>query len=712
MGISEGLASTEKVDHQTVVQGTKGRVQFHKVQILDPAVGTATFLNETIKFIYKKFKGQEGLWQSYVDSELLPRLYGFELMMAPYTIAHLKLAMTLRDTGVDRFNRRLGIYLTNTLEEGIKIGDDLFSFGLAEAISEEAQSASIIKNERPIMIVMGNPPYSVESNNKTNFSRKLVEKYKFEPGGKQKLQERNSKMLNDDYVKFIAFAENLINKKGEGVVAMITNHGYLENRTFRGMRWHLTQTFNKIYVLDLHGNSKTKEISPDGSKDENVFDIQQGVAIIIAVKNKNKNKKGSAQIYRHDLWGTRKNKFETLKNVLIEDIKWDEIVLDTERYSFKKQPSKKLKSQYERGICMDDLFPHKNNGIKSSRDEFIIEFNRKKLLEKVGDFCDQTIADIEIKQKYSLKEVAGWTVGHARRNIGQLDDQKLIKVNYRPFDQRWTYWDKNLISRMREGTMRHLNIGDNIGLLAKRGFPEDSPPVFITDKTIDTRSWTRPGMIGAESVFPLYLYQDENQSTLIGKRRLPNLNPNLLKLLLSTIGEYQWIDDHKEKKIGVESTISPLDILDYVYAVLHSPQYRKTYKDFLKADFPRIPVVKNKQSFWKLVKLGERLRKLHLLEGQDLSTNGTLYPIIGDNSVEMVELRGDKVFINSTQYFGNVSKAAWEFYIGGYQPAQKWLKDRKGKKLEYEDITHYQKIIASLMKTMEIMEKINLTSKF
>jgi type I restriction-modification system DNA methylase subunit len=274
--IIDGLASTEKIQHETVIQGKKKKIELHRVQILDPAVGTATFLNEAVKFIYKKFESQEGLWKGYVDQELLPRLYGFELMMAPYTIAHLKLAMTLKETGVDQLKRRLGVYLTNTLEEGVRVDDDLFSFGFAEAISEEAMSASVIKHKRPIMIVLGNPPYSGESFNKGDNATKLVSKYKFEPGGKEKLREKNPKWINDDYVKFIAFAEEMVSKTGEGVVSMITNHGYIDNRTFRGMRWHLAKTFSSIYVLDLHGNTKKREVAPNNGKDENVFNIQQG----------------------------------------------------------------------------------------------------------------------------------------------------------------------------------------------------------------------------------------------------------------------------------------------------------------------------------------------------------------------------------------------------------------------------------------------------
>ena len=292
-GIKDGLADTQKIevtkeDHTKKGANKKVKVMEHRVQILDPATGTGTFLDHVIKYIYNsRFKGQEGLWQSYVDEHLIPRLHGFEILMASYAMAHLKLDITLSETGYDFMKgagKRLGIYLTNSLEEPEKSQRDLFS----QWLSQESEAANEVKNEKPIMVVMGNPPYSGHSSNNGEYSRFLVQKYMKEPGGKVKLKEKNSKWLHDDYVKFISYAEDLISKNGEGILAFINNHGWLDNPTFRGMRWHLQETFDKIYVLDLHGNSKKKEVAPDGSKDENVFDIQQGVSINIFVKKKAK----------------------------------------------------------------------------------------------------------------------------------------------------------------------------------------------------------------------------------------------------------------------------------------------------------------------------------------------------------------------------------------------------------------------------------------
>jgi len=678
-GLAKGLADNSKRPVVVRSQGTKHKIDIHRVQILDPAVGTATFLNEIIKYVHKSFKGQEGRWPAYAQQDLLPRLHGFELMMAPYTIAHLKLGMTLQETEVKDFKQRLGVYLTNTLEEGQKDQIDLFTqFGLAEVVSKEADEATKIKHERPIMVIIGNPPYSVESSNKTDYATSLVNKYKVEPGGQQKLQERNSKMINDDYVKFIAFAEEMIIKNGEGIVAMITNNGYLDNPTFRGMRWHLSQSFDNIYVLDLHGNAKKKETTPDGSKDENVFDIMQGVSIILAVKTtKTKN---SASIYRADIYGKRVTKFEKLSN----EIEWQKITPDAELISF-ANINRTGEETYKKGIKLDELFINSSSGISSSRDEFLVAINQEILKKRMVDFCNLSISDENLSSKYFLKETSDWKIAEARNNIGVFSDKKLVSINYRIFDQRWTYWDKNVNSRMRETTMNHLISRKNYGVVFKRGFSQENVPVgFISNEIIDRRFWSRPGMRGAESIAPLYLYHDDGTRT-------PNFKPDLLKELTKTLTK------------SYESE----DILDYIYAVLHSPSYLEKYKEFLKIDFPRIPAPNNDAKFDKLTALGKRLRELHLMTSSSVSDYGITYSVLGSDEIEQISYEDEKVWINKTQYFGNVPNVAWNFYIGGYQPAQKWLKDRRGHKLSNQDIEHYQKIIKVLVETNKIMKRID-----
>ncbi len=295
-GLSDGLASNAKIK----VTIDKAQVERHRVQILDPATGTGTFLAEVIRHIHGRFQGQEGVWNAYVERDLIPRLNGFELLMASYAMAHLQLGLLLQELGYKprEANERLKVYLTNTLESP----SATMELGFEGWLVSEANEANAVKRDAPVMVVLGNPPYSGESQNKDPFIERLMKAYKQEPGGGA-LNEHNGKWLNDDYVKFMRFAESFIVKNGEGVLAYITNHSWLDNPTFRGMRWHLMESFDKIYVIDLHGNAKKKEVSPDGSPDKNVFDIQQGVAIVIGVKVKNPllSKNPSPASFRHPL---------------------------------------------------------------------------------------------------------------------------------------------------------------------------------------------------------------------------------------------------------------------------------------------------------------------------------------------------------------------------------------------------------------------------
>ena len=679
-GLTGGIADTTKIDHVKEVQGSKTKIKIPKVQILDPAVGTATFLNEIIKFIHSGFVNQMGMWGSYVETELLPRLNGFELMMAPYTIAHLKLALTLKETGIDNFNQRLRVYLTNTLEEGIKTNPGLFDVGLVNAITNESAEASRIKHDTPIMVVMGNPPYSGESFNKGDHAMKLVEKYKFEPGTRDRLQERNPKWINDDYVKFIAFASDLVSKTGEGIVAMITNHGYLENPAVRGMRYQLLNTFSTLYVLDLHGNAKKKEASPDSSPDKNVFDIQQGVSIMIGIKKKS-NKEKIATVYRADLYGSRKAKFDWLNSNSISQIQWDNINLRKPSYLFLNK-DETIQSEYEQGVKINELFPTNNVGIVTSRDSFVIDIDREKLYSRIASFCmsdpnDPKLTNI-VKQSPKFEYKKAIEIG--------FDESKIYPISYRPFDNRYIYYSDYYIERMRKDVMKNMIDKNNMALVTVNRVPGKSQPpyIFITNQTI-INGYIRSDSVSIDSIFPLYLYDE------MGK--VPNINEKLAALLLA--------------KVSDKDKVTPEDIFDFIYASLQSPSYRTKYKDFLKSDFPRISPAHDTDSFWQLVTLGRQLRRLHLLDEKELGELSTTFPQSGSNEVEKVEYIDGKVYINSTQCFNGVTKEVYDFYIGGYQPAKKWLKDRIGQKLSYEDIRHYQKIIQAQSKTLEIMKEID-----
>jgi predicted helicase len=663
-GLTQGLADTTKLED--------GR---HAVQILDPAVGTGTFISATIRNIYERLlkQKQEGRWPAYVHNDLLPRLHGFELMMAPYTIAHLKLSLAFKQTGFWKFHRRLGIYLTNSLEQSVN-QDDLFSFGLAESIAEEAKEAGVIKNATPIMVVLGNPPYSVSSSNKGEWIQNQIKVYK-EGLGEKKIN------LDDDYIKFIRFAEHFIEKNETGIVAMITNNSFIDGVTHRQMRKHLLETFDDIYVLDLHGNSKKKEKALDGGKDENVFDIQQGVSINIFVR-KHKEKNGLGSVHHHELFGKRESKFETLNVSHIETIPWKKLDY-SEPYYFFVPKDFGLINEYEEGFKIDDLMPQYNSGIQTKNDSLALTYTENEICIITKDF--ESLSVSELAGKYRLKNTAGWKLESAIQDI-RHNKPKNTMIQYNPFDTRYTaYTGKSggFLGRPRESVSNHIVGKKNIVLISMRQFASgyNYNYVFVTNNIVTDRYFYSNK--GTPYMSPLYIYSDDGTKT-------PNLKKEIVDEIENIVGK-----------------VSPEDIFDYIYAVLHSPTYREKYKEFLKIDFPRVPYPESKKKFEELVTLGRELRSIHLLESQKVHEYITSYPIAGSDIVEKITYKDGNVYINTEQYFGDVPLTAWNFYIGGYQPAQKWLKDRKMRTLTNADIEHYQKIIVALTETDRIMNEID-----
>jgi predicted helicase len=665
--LPKGLADTAKIEHVvTDSGGKKHKHMTHKVQVLDPAVGTATFLNEIIKYVYKGFEGQEGRWPTYAEEDLLPRLHGFELMMAPYTIAHLKLGMTLQETGVKDFNQRLGVYLTNTLEEGIQRQQNLFSFGLANVVSEEASEAAKIKHERPIMVVMGNPPYSVSSNNKSEYIQNLIKDYK------KDLNEKKTN-LDDDYIKFIRFAEDMVIKNGEGIVGMITNNSFVDGITHRQMRKHLLETFDKIYILNLHGNSKKKETAPDGTKDENVFDIQQGVSISLFVKKTKKVSLGEVSYI--DLFGHRTDKFKELNE---NHQKWTRLEPVQPNFFFVPKNFSEEKN-YKDFVGVADLLMVHNSGVKTDRDELFIDIEKSILKERMEKLISQDY-DSSFIDRYKVKDSGSYKLTQ-RIKGKEFSSQWIAREAYRPFDDRYIYYDASIISRPASKITQHILNRQNLVLSTSRTLSPNLSfnQVFITSIITDVHT------IGDQNYsFPLYLYHLDGSKT-------PNFNELALKQFTSNL----------------EKPYEPEDVFDYIYAILHSPNYRKKYGDLLKIDFPRVPVPKNDEQFHKFAGYGKQLRELHLMTSSSLGKLITTFPTEGTNEVERIKYDGGKVWINDKQYFGDVPEVAWNFYIGGYQPAQKWLKDRKDRKLSSADIEHYQKIIKILAETDKVMQKID-----
>ncbi len=928
------------------------------VLIFDPAVGTATFLYSVIREVHEALvgQGQRGLWNDYVATRLLNRLFGFELLMAPYAVAHLKLGVQLKDLGYDfRSDERLGVYLTNTLEEAVKRAETLFD----NWIKDEANAAAEIKKDRPIMVVLGNPPYSGLSANasvrevfdpKTNRVKReltwigsLIEDYKRVDG--KALGEKNPKWLHDDYVKFIRFGQWRIDRTGDGVLAFITNHSYLDNPTFRGMRWSLMNTFTDIYILDLHGNVKKREKAPDGGKDENVFDIQQGVAIGIFVKEK--GKKGPAQVHHAELWGLRGEwpdsqegtKYHALSSSDVTLVDWAELQPRSPSYFF-VPTDVGLLDEYERGWKVTDIFPVNSVGIVTARDELAIHWTADEIWDTVRDFS--SLPEEEARQKYHLgNDAQDWKVALAQRDVRDsgLRRDLVVPVLYRPFDVRYTYYtgqSRGLICRPRADVMRHMLAGENLGLIVTRQTTD--PFAVLATRAIAGHKSVATYHI--TSLFPLHLHPVEGQLQLDGGGRRPNLNlafvadlcgrlgvsfpawvgwkgqagekgqarvpdpsveqspstapetqeqmveqpppavqsegqmrapvapvepppavqdegqvrapvppqgeqtagrvagvgseltvtrrhlphwqlggstyfvtfrtregielspeergvviesclhghpdtwqlhavivmPDHVHIMLMPAetrpGEWVslsqimqgikgatahringlrgrkgavWQDESYDRIIRDEAEfeekwkyicdnaaraslgedglaypyfwwegkeereITPEDIFNYAYAVFHCPTYRERYADYLKTDFPRLPLTSDFGLFRALAEKGAELVALHLLESPVLEKSVTRFDVPGSNFVEGVrydEAHG-RVYINKEQYFEGIEPVVWEFQVGGYQVCQKWLKDRKGRNLAWDDAIHYEKIVVALRETIRIIGEID-----
>ena len=678
-GIVDGLASRDKVEIEVTENCDTGKRLtkkvkkiIPKVQILDPATGTGTFLAECVNRIYGKFKKNAGKWTGYVTEDLIPRLNGFEILMSPYTMAHIKLDLVLSATGYRHMNdQRFNVFLTNSLEEYKESLGPLFSM----ALGEEAAAANAVKRDCPVMVVIGNPPYSGESQNKGETFKefmKLMDDYKMEPGGTERLKERNPKWLNDDYVKFLRLAQYYIEKDGKrdkdgkegrtgtGIVGYINPHGFLDNPTFRGMRWHLLKTFDEIYVLNLHGNAKKHEVCPDGSKDENVFTIMQGVSINIFVKTGKKPANALGKVYYADLWGTRKGKYKFLEFTDFADVDYKEVKPIAPMYFFVPKDFS-LEDVYSKGFSVVDLFDQNSMGVTSGNDKTLVAYSNDDLIDRVT------------------------------AEYGTADNYYVRRISYRPFDKCYIYYKPDLLARARnkffslvhEDTLE-LNLiricsrDADLHVLASEG---------ITDKTILSSK-------DNANVFPLYLYQD----TLGHVEKVPNFD----KAIFGCIAD------------GLKRKPSPEELFDYIYAVLHTPEYRERYREFLKVDFPRIPYPTDAATFKRLAKIGGELRETHLLKIKPATSerNRTAnFPKAGSNTAEDVRFVNGKVYINDEQYFDHVPEEAWSMFIGGYQPAQKWLKDRRGRTLTNEDIDHYQEIIFALSRTRALMQKLSALSK-
>jgi hypothetical protein len=637
------------------------------VQVLDPATGTATFLVEVIDVIHRtlaaKWKQQRlteaqqhAKWNEYVPKHLLPRLHAFELMMAPYAIAHMKIGLKLTETGYDFLSEeRARIYLTNALEPWHR----QLRLPELDALAHEAAAVNEIKRHKRFTVVIGNPPYSGHSSNTSEWISGLVHDYHFVDG--VPLGERNPKWLQDDYVKFIRIAQQFVGQSRTGILGYITNHSYSDNPTFRGMRRLLMRSFCSLRFVDLHGNSKKKEKSPDGSHDENVFDIQQGVAILLA--HRSLKPTGSESVFHSHIWGQRTSKYSALDKSTIKTTKLDELSPTSPHYLFIPQNTN-LRFEYEPFPSITEVFPINSMGVTTGEDEKFVAFNSGALKERFND------------------------------------QSKVRTYAYRPFDHRALYYNPDSLARARFEFMRHMLEHENLALVTiRRPRNEKVANFFVTNELTDKCIISS---LDNCQILPLYILPDAG-GFRFSKEVVPNFPALFLKHFAEVLGVKQ------SGPHGLPAGLKPEDIFHYAYAVFHSPGYRSRYAEFLKIDFPRLPLTGGLELFRSLAKIGGELTALHLMESPKLDKSITEFIGSRNPEVEKATWSNNTVWIDKAQSIGfkGVPEYVWDFHIGGYQVCEKWLKDRKGRPLSKDDVEHYQKIVVALSETIRLMAEID-----
>ncbi len=663
-------------------------------KILDPATGTGSFLFAVLNEMHREIGVKD--WKSFVrDKKPLDNLFGFELMVAPYTVAHLKLALQLEGMGTPLGeSERLGIFLTNTLDDARRQSEAI----LESSIAEEVNLAADVKEKSPIIVVLGNPPYAGHSSNSSTKVEsdkrvftgvgKQIESYKSVDG--VPMGERNAKYLQDDYVKFLAFAQKRIEKSGEGIVAFITPHGYLDNPTFRGMRKSFLDTFSALYLLDLHGNANKKEVAPDGSADKNVFDIKQGVAILLAVKEKGAT--GAVKVFHADLRGEREEKYMALLAEDVKATKWQRIEPSAPMFLFIPSDEEFL-PEYKKGSKVTDIFLKNTTGVKTHRDHFAYAFTKEELKGNIKSFRDLKISDEDLMNGFNIKNSRDWILKDRRQSLSNNIhwENDLIFSHYRPFDFRPYFHNSDVVELPRTEILSHV-VGHPSNLVlgvGRQGLAVNEPEwalVTVATLPIDTNVFRRGGV----NLFPLYLYSEG----LFGPEKRPNISEKYLAELTQILGDAP----------------TPENIFGYIYAVLHGPIYRQKFAAFLKTDFPRVPLPTSRVQFEQFAALGTHLVALHTLDTKAAPVLKEKRHPLSDGSDAIEKPRYDpltrRVWINETQGFDDVDADVYRFKIGGYTVADKWLADRKGRVLSFEERRLYPQILIALAETQRIMKEI------
>ena len=747
-GLEDGLADTttwgemaKRHEDLKIPEGTPPGQAF--VQILDPATGTGTFLVEVIDLIHntmvEKWKSRghgdkkiQALWNEYVPKHLLPRLHGYELLMAPYAIAHLKIGLKLFETGY-RFesDERARVYLTNALEPA---GDEQLTLDFLPALAHEAQAVNEIKQKQRFTVVIGNPPYLAEAGRGGDWIAALMRGREIRMGRKtlsyfevdgESLNERNPKWLNDLYVRFTRLSNWQLELSGTGIHGFISNHSYIDNPTFRGMRWALLASFDQLFLLDLHGNLKKKEVTPDGRKDENVFDIEQGVAISVFVKSSPGAHEVSYPRVRHaNCWGERAHKYDWLIANTASATAWERIAPPARFYLFK--PFASGGEHYEEWTSVRKIFEIDGTGVITKRDALSIHFDSETVWNTVTTFAH--LPEQEARTHFNLPpDVRDWQFDWAQKDVRDSGPSRrcITPILYRPFDRRFIYYtgrSRGFIGWPVVNVMGHMLAGENVGLITTRQ-TKDEWGTLATSNIIAHKTCSAYDI---NSLFPLYLYPGVGKAdgSLFSRwakgkdGRTPNLDMGFVEQI-ATATELRFVSDGRG---DLRKTFGPEDVLAWIYSVFHSPGYRERYEAHLKRDFPRVPLPGSAELFRKQAEAGHELLNLHVRESHELvefiaTYNGPRNPEVGrvgwsDGTVwldagKTNAREGHRATKPGKIGFKGVPEEVWDFHIGGYQVCHKWLKDRKGRTLSDEDIAHYQKIVVALHETIRIMAEID-----
>jgi predicted helicase len=694
-GLEDGLASTvtwggmaKRHKGLQLPDGTSADAPF--VTILDPATGTATFLVEIIdvirrtmldKWTKRKLNKKEiaDAWNDYVPKHLLPRLHGYELMMAPYAIAHMKIGLKLGEEPRYNFlsNERARIYLTNALEPATDAKEQPEFEEWAPALAHEAKAVNAVKRHQLFTVVIGNPPYSINSCNLQSSAVLFVEPFRYVDG--EKIRERGAlkfeTILQDDYIKFWGLGLQILRGTPAGIISMITNNGFLTNRVLRGMRKALIDNYGRLIFYNLPGNRSKGEKCPDGSPDDNVFDIDQGVGISVLGKTLVRSTPGVVELA--DLWGIEDTKYRTLACSSTSQTHFQPQNPKSPYYAF-AVVDEVAEDEYRSFAALDEVMPFNKAGFVSGRDEFAVDFDARVLEARISDFLDPKQNEAAIRERYSIKDAGGYTLSKRRQPAlaARLKAKDIIKaVQHRPFDFRFVAYSEAVLTSPQKAAMHQLSAGNNVAFCLSRGAEiiRGCEHIFCTRAIVQHHTVS---LKEVNYVFPLYVFAEKGSLTLrSGKSQ--NFGTDFLRSLAARLS----LSPDRDSNLPLGFT--PEDIFYYAYGIFHSPGYRSRYAEFLKTDFPRLPLTGSLELFRAVVGLGAELVALHLLESRKLDKPRTELIDVGKPEVEKVFWSNETVWIDKAQTTGfkGVPETVWNFHIGGYQVCEKWLKDRKGRTL-------------------------------